>query len=87
MVEHMKIMDPDLGLQWALHNKKKKTPEQWWREAHPQEPRMAAMMVITGVCAVEDTAQPQKISCGNERELGATLSPDFMLFFTVLLSN
>lgn len=61
-----------------------KTPNQYWREAHCA--RMAVMMV-TGESAVEGTVRPEKISCRNERELGATVSLTFMLFFTALLSN
>lgn len=27
MLEHVEIMDPDLGLQWAFHNKARKTSD------------------------------------------------------------
>jgi len=46
-----------------------------------------AEMMVTGVSAVGDTVQPQKISSRNERELGATVSLSLMLCFTALLSD
>lgn len=47
-----------------------------------------AGMPVSGVSAVEGSVQPwTMISCTNEREPGATVSVNFMLFSTVLLSN
>lgn len=47
-----------------------------------------AEMPVTGVSAVQRSVQLQRIiSCTNEEQPGATVSPNFMLFFAALLSN